>query len=95
MPAPKGNQNAAKGAEWRSAIKRALARKSGENWRKGLDKVAEKFIEAAEKGDPWAMKEIGDRIDGKPAQSVTLSGDEDKPLITRIERRIIHDNAGD
>lgn len=70
-----GNQNAAKGAEWRQAIKRALAHDSGKTYREGLDTVAKKFIEAAKNGDPWAMKEIGDRMDGKPHQSIDASID--------------------
>lgn len=70
--APIGNQNAKQGAEWRSAIKRALSRRSGENWRKGLDEVADKYVQAAANGDPWAMKDLGDRLDGKPSQSVDL-----------------------
>ena len=72
MGAPIGNQNAKQGAEWRSAIKRALSRRSGENWRKGLDEVADKYVEAAANGDAWAMKDIGDRLDGKPGQSLDV-----------------------
>lgn len=65
-----GNQNAKKGAEWRSAIKRALSRHSEKGWREGLDKVADEFVKAAANGDPWALREIGDRIDGKPKQTI-------------------------
>ena len=32
-----------------------------------------------------AAKEVGDRLDGKPAQAVTLAGDPDNPLRTSIE----------
>ena len=85
--APKGNQNATKGAEWRQAIKRALTRLAeAENpdeeitYRRGLDILAAKFVEAAAEGDAWALKEIGDRLDGKPGQSVTVGGDPDNPL---------------
>ena len=70
--APVGNSNATKGSEWRQAIKRALAHRSGKTYREGLDQVARKFVEAAAMGDPWAMKEIGDRMDGKPKQSMDL-----------------------
>ncbi len=73
--APIGNQNAKQGAEWRSAIKRALSRKSGENWRKGLDELADKYIEAAANGDAWALKDIADRLDGRPAQSMKMESD--------------------
>ena len=99
MPAPIGNQNAAKGAEWREAIKRALTRASAKlkdndeiGWRRGLDSVADKFIAAAEDGEPWAMKEIGDRIDGKPAQSVDLTGEVNIPLSGTVRFRKVNGN---
>ena len=75
-----GNINATKGAEWRQAIKRALAHKSGKTYREGLDRVARKFVEAAENGDAWALKEIGDRIDGKPQQGIDLAGQIELPV---------------
>jgi hypothetical protein len=37
-----------------------------------------------------AAKDILDRRHGKAAQGITLSGDETAPLITRIERVIVH-----
>jgi hypothetical protein len=37
--------------------------------------IAEKCAAAAEGGDMQAMKEIGDRLDGKPAQALEHSGD--------------------
>lgn len=72
--APKGNQNAKNAKEWQQAIKRALSRYSKENWRAGLDKCADQFVQAAASGDAWALKEIGDRIEGKPRQQMELSG---------------------
>ena len=75
-----GNNNAHRGLEWRQAIKRALSHRSGKDYRSGLDAVAKKFIEAAENGDPWALKEIGDRIDGKAPQSIDLSGEVGLPV---------------
>lgn len=90
MAAPEGNQNARKGRDWTQAIRKALAHYSGEGATKGMEKLASKLIDAAEKGDSWALKELGDRIEGKPAQSVTLLGDEDAPLVTRVERVIVN-----
>ncbi len=39
-----------------------------------------KLIERAHEGDITAMKEIGDRLDGRPAQSVELGGKAGKDL---------------
>lgn len=78
--APQGNQNAVKGSEWKQAIKRALAHESGKTFREGLDICAKKFIESAKAGDPWAMRELGDRVDGKAAQSIDVTGELSIPL---------------
>lgn len=86
MGAPVGNQFARKAKVWEQAIKRALARMADSTVDNGLDKLADKLVEAAANGDQWALKEIGDRIDGKPAQAVTVDGDgEGGPVRQSIE----------
>ena len=86
--APEGNTNAAKGALYNSALKRALAR-SNKTVDGGLNKVADQLVKAAQAGEPWAIKEVADRIDGKPAQTNILQGDEEKPLITKVVRQVV------
>lgn len=83
-----GNQNAYKNKPWADALRRAMARFDGgkEN---ALNLIADQTVKAAVSGDQWAVKEIADRMDGKSAQSVTVAGDEDKPLITRVVREIV------
>lgn len=89
-----GNNNASKGRPWRDAIGRALAKKSRVEQIEALDVIAEKVVDAAlagpshEKGDPWlsAIHELADRLDGKAAQQIQLSGDEDSPL------KIVHES---
>ena len=73
--APLGNQNAKQGTEFRSAIKRALSRYSNDSWRAGLDKVADEYVRAAANGDSWAIRDMADRLDGKPAQSLDIDID--------------------
>lgn len=88
--APEGNDNASRGCDWRDAIRRALAKKGKDidgdaaAFRKGIDAVAEKFIEAASNGDAWAMKELGDRTDGKPVQAVELGGPGGGPVTAQL-----------
>ena len=96
--APKGNTNAKRGHLWRDALERALARqvKDGDKTiEKGLDPIADKVVKAAVNGEKDAWQEIANRLDGKHAQAITLAGDEDKPVITRIERVVINGNTGD
>ncbi len=81
MSAPEGNNNALKGKPWRDAINRALARRAEDHTVEGgLNNLADKFLTACEDGDQWALKELGDRVEGKSAQSITHAGDENHPL---------------
>ena len=82
-----GNQNAAKAKRWQKALERALARFSGSTVDDGLDKIADNVVALAASNDKWAVDELANRIDGKPAQ--TISGDPEAPLhaITEIINR--------
>ena len=87
--APEGNENAKKGFMYNSALKRALAR-SGKSVDGGLNKVCDQLVKAAIAGEQWAIKEVADRIDGRPAQTNILLGDEESPVVfKKIERAII------
>lgn len=81
MAAPKGNKNAAKAKVWTAAIERALD-KRGTSRIKALDALAEKLLVLADSGDLAALKELGDRLEGKPAQAIT--GPEGRELVVRI-----------
>lgn len=79
MGAPVGNQNAKRAKRYQKAIERALANACGGSVDDGLDKAAAMLVTACFAGEQWAIKELGDRIDGKPAQ--VLIGDDDEPPI--------------
>ncbi len=83
-----GNQNAAKAKRWQKALERALARSSKKDVDAGLDSIADQVVAKAKEGDKEAWKEIGDRMDGKPAQSLTVAGDEDSPLVHKVIREV-------
>lgn len=68
--APLGNQNSAKGSSWNEAIRRAILRAKQKGGRNALDKAAEQLVQAAMDGQEWAIKELGNRIDGKSVQGV-------------------------
>lgn len=77
--APLGNKNASKENRlWAETIRRALVQGKAEK----LRALAEKLISRAEEGDISALKEIGDRLDGKPVQSI--AGDMDVNLTVEI-----------
>jgi hypothetical protein len=88
MAAAPGNQYAAKAKQWQMAIERALDKRGAGDRREALDLLAGELLERAAQGEGWALKELGDRLDGKPAQ--TLGTDPDRPLqIEQIVRRIV------
>jgi hypothetical protein len=74
--APTGNQNGKKGKLFYDALRVALVQED----RKKLRNITEKLVKSAEAGEPWAIKEVMDRIDGKPVNTTELSGTDNTPL---------------
>ena len=65
-----------------SALDRAIVQEDG----KRLRDAAEKLLDLAAEGEPWAVQMLADRLDGKPAQTVLGSGDEGEiELVCRWE----------
>jgi hypothetical protein len=61
--------------KWAEAIDRALHRESeGKGSAKWLDVLANRLVEAASDGDVQALKEVGDRIDGRPKATTEVTG---------------------
>jgi hypothetical protein len=56
---------------------------------KKLRRIADKLVASAMAGNPFAIQQIGDRLDGKPTQPI--AGDDSLPpvRIERIERVIV------
>lgn len=84
MAAPAGNTNSAKGREWANAIKRALAKRSRSMQIDALDELAEKLLGLCDMSDLGALKELGDRLDGKASQP--LEGADGGNLVVEILR---------
>lgn len=57
------------------AVRFAVNREAGDG-RKKLLLLAEKLIDCALEGEGWAMQQIADRLDGKPAQESTVTIDD-------------------
>lgn len=82
MGAAIGNQNARKG-KWAEALTKAVLMEDGPDKRRRLDAIANKLIEKAEAGDIQAIKELGDRIDGRPMQAIEHSGPDGGEIQTK------------
>jgi hypothetical protein len=90
MGAPVGNKNAVGKQDtekpFRDALRRAIAQDSG----KRIRDTAEKLLDLAAAGEPWAVKELVDRTDGKAIQGVELGGPNGSPVqIEEIRRTIV------
>lgn len=79
--APEGNHNAAKGREWTEAIRHALLTYESDKIerKQALKAIAMRLVEKAIEGEKDAWQEIGNRLDGKPAQ--IIAGDADSPPV--------------
>ena len=83
MGAPKGNTNSSKNNRaWGKVVKKLAIQEDA----KRLHRVAEALFRKAEDGDIAAIRELGDRIDGKSEQ--TISGDSDAPITIVVKTGI-------
>ena len=88
--APKGNQNGVKNP-WRTMLESVVSKSPLK-----LRQVAETLIDAAIAGDIQAIKELGDRLDGKPRQAVEVTGEEGKAIsLTVVFSDALKDAARD
>ena len=79
--ANKGNKNSSKENRiWGNIIRKLAVQEDY----KRLHAMAEKLYEKAAEGDLSAIKEVGDRLDGKVAQENKLIGDSDEPIEIRV-----------
>ncbi len=46
--------------------------------------IADKCADEAMNGEAWAVREVGDRLDGKPAQAIAIKGDPDSPVVFNL-----------
>lgn len=98
MGAPIGNQNGKKQRIWHAAIIRALETrdKSRLDGKKELDALADKLLDLVAAGELNALKEFGDRLDGKPSQMLIHNGDEDGgPVNVEARIRLVKPGSGE
>lgn len=74
---PAGSQ---KSRRFYAALDRAIAQDDS----KRLRDAAEKLLDLAAAGESWAVKELADRLDGKPHQSTTIANEDGTSLLTGV-----------
>jgi hypothetical protein len=75
-----GNQNAAKSRLFYDKLRLVLVQEPHR-----LRSIAEQLVTQAEAGEPWAIKEIIDRVDGKAVQATTIENADGTPLLGGIQ----------
>jgi hypothetical protein len=71
MPWEKGQSGNEAGSSERQKFGGALSRAIAQDDGKRLRAAAESLLTQAASGEAWAIKELADRLDGKPAQAIT------------------------
>lgn len=86
MPSPKADK------EWYRAVRKAVHELRAEKDAKGkikktkaINMLAKTLVTAAINGDMAALKEVGDRLDGKPRQTVEATGQGGGPMKLTVE----------
>ena len=83
-----GNQNAAKSRLFYDKLRLVLVQEPHR-----LRSIAEQLVTQAEAGEPWAIKEIIDRVDGKAVQATTIENADGTPLLGGIQVTFIKPDA--
>lgn len=80
MAAPIGNTNAQKGKMFYDALRKALVQNPTR-----LPRIVEQLLNQAELGEPWAVKEVIDRLDGKAIQINQMENADGSPILNAIQ----------
>jgi hypothetical protein len=55
---------------------RLAVNRNDEEGKKKLNRIAEKLVSCAIEGESWAIQQVADRLDGKPAQESMVTVDD-------------------
>lgn len=70
-----GNTNATKNKPFRDMLTRKIIQNPAK-----LEKIVDKLLKEAERGEAWAAKEVFDRLDGKAVMTQEISGVDGAPI---------------
>lgn len=91
MAAPKGNKNAARGFQFRDALEKAMKQDRPQ----ALRKLAVELLDQAVAGNMDAIKEVANRLDGRPGQRVEIEhSDSQAAKMLAAEERLRRHRVG-
>lgn len=80
---------------WSDALRRAVLRESkGKGSPRWIEVIADRVVADAGDGSPPAVKELGDRLEGKPLQGIDNTSSDGSMTPTKVIRQIV-DNKRD
>jgi len=82
-----GNKNASKSRMFSDRLRMILTQEPHR-----LRAIAEQLIFQAEEGEPWAIKELFDRLEGKAHQSTSLETADGQTIIPHLQVTFINPN---
>jgi len=75
---------------FREAMLLELAERGDGDLRTGLRKIASVVVDKALAGDSQAIRELADRLDGKPTQMLEHAAPEEGRRITKVIHEVVH-----
>lgn len=78
--APIGNKNGSKSRMFSDRLRMVLTQEPHR-----LRTIAEQLVSKAEEGEPWAIKELMDRLEGKAHQSTSLESADGQTIIPHLQ----------
>ena len=60
-----------------------------------LKTIAEQLVSKAEEGEPWAIKELMDRLEGKAHQSTSLESADGQTIIPHLQVTFVNPNGSE
>jgi len=89
MAAPLGNDNNKKAKVWSDALRKYIVQNDK------MEALAKAAVNKALDGDVAALKEIGDRLEGKVSQQIIGAGEDGEHLINAsLEVSFVESNKG-
>ena len=88
--APIGNKNGSKSRMFSDRLRMVLTQEPHR-----LKTIAEQLVSKAEEGEPWAIKELMDRLEGKAHQSTSLESADGQTIIPHLQVTFVNPNGSD
>jgi hypothetical protein len=88
--APIGNKNASKSRMFSDRLRMVLTQEPHR-----LRTIAEQLVSKAEEGEPWAIRELMDRLEGKAIQATSIENADGSPILNSIQVSFVAPNGSE